>query len=134
MELFLGPLDIRFYSGDNWSSFKLGFVTNRNGGAARRESAVRGSFKSEHLVEALGEENTADVAIVNGKTYYGRVVQGIDGPHTLSALQVAARQEYEATIKQQKRNAVQAAAAAAISDHADGDQAQPGDDAAPAAA
>ena len=120
MELALGPIDICFYSGSNWSSFKLGFVTNRDGGAARRESAIRGSFKSEHLIEAVGTENTADVAIINGKTYHGRVVQGLDGPHVLTALQVAARHEYQNTLKQQKRNAVKAAADVEISNHADG--------------
>lgn len=122
MELALGPIDICFYSGSNWSSFKLGFVTNRDGGAARRESAIRGSFKSEHLIEAVGTENTADVAIINGKTYHGRIVRGLDGDHVLSALQVAARHEYQDTLRQQKRNAVKAAADVEASNHADGPQ------------
>lgn len=106
MQLSLGPIDLRYYTGQNWSSFELAFVTARQAGVAKRETALRTSFKSEHLVEAFGEERESDSCILNGTTYHGKVVRGADGDeHYISALQVAARAEHQATLRKGLRQA-----------------------------
>ena len=104
------PVQIHAYSGDNWSHLKACIVSGRNEDGTQRETAVQGSFKSDHLVEALGEENADDVAVINGTIYHGRTVRGIDGDvHHITAVQVAARREYEKTFKEARRAANQAA-------------------------
>lgn len=104
------PVQLHAYSGDNWSHFKVSFVGGRNEDGTQRETALQAGFKSDHLVELVGEENAADKAVVNGVTYFGRTVRGIDGDiHQLSALQVAARCEHQKALKQARKTADQAA-------------------------
>lgn len=93
MQISLGPIDIRFYSGKGWSSGELAFVTARKAGEATRETALRTSFKSEHLTEIFGEEDPTDTFTApDGTTYHGRVTPGFDGDaHVITARQVYAR-------------------------------------------
>lgn len=93
MQISLGPIDIRFYSGKGWSSGELAFVTARKAGQAQRETALRTSFKSEHLTEVFGDEDPTDsFQAPDGQTYYGRVTSGFDGDaHVITAEQVYAR-------------------------------------------
>jgi hypothetical protein len=88
----LGPIEVRYFSGLNWSNFELAWVTARKQGFAQRETALRCSFKSEHLLDIAGTSNPDDTLTVDGTTYHGRCSTGIDGAvHTLTARQVAAR-------------------------------------------
>lgn len=106
------PLGIQLhaYSGDNWSHFKACVVNGRNEDGTQRETAIQAGFKSDHLVEALGQETTDDVAVINGTIYHGRIVRGIDGDvHRITAVQIAARREYERVLKEARRTADQAA-------------------------
>jgi hypothetical protein len=87
-----GPIDVRYFSGLNWSNLEVAWVTARKQGFAQRETTLRCSFKSEHLLDFTGTDNHDDVLTVNGTTYFGRCSPGADGVlHTLSAAQVAAR-------------------------------------------
>lgn len=100
MKLSLGPLDIRFYSGQNWSNLELAFVTARKGGMAQRETAVKTGFKSDHLLEVFGEDNPADTLKVGDTTFTGKAVAGIDGDkHVITAEQVAARVQRAEALK-----------------------------------
>jgi hypothetical protein len=104
------PVQLHAYSGDNWSHFKISLVNGRNEDGTQRETAVQAGFKSDHLVELVGEENATDKAVVNGVTYFGRTVRGIDGDvHQISALQVAARCEHQKALKEAKKAADKAA-------------------------
>lgn len=102
MDLNLGPFALRAYSGDNWSHLELAFITNRKGGMARRETALRGGFKSEHLIELVGTDNPADVFEdpSTGTPYFGKVVQGPAGTYVISAKEVYTRALYEKACKQ----------------------------------
>lgn len=102
--LSFGPFELRFYSGTGWSTAEAAFVTARKGGAAQRETAIRTAFKSEHLTELCGEDNPHDTAVVDGVTYTGKTVSGLDkdNPHVITADQVAAR-----AIRNQKLRAAQ---------------------------
>jgi hypothetical protein len=113
MDLNLGPFALRLYSGDNWSHVELALVTNRNGGQARRETALRGGFKSEHLIEAIGTDNPADSFEDprTGTLYFGRIVQTPSGTYTVSAKQVYTRCLYETACKQGLQQAEAATAA-----------------------
>jgi hypothetical protein len=111
MQLSLGPIDIRFFSGQNWSTFELGLVTARKAGQAQRETTLRTSFKSDHLLELVGEEDPTDqFQAPDGEVFCGRVCAGIDGDaHTLSAEAI-----YAAHLRKQAlREAAKAARAAA---------------------
>jgi len=99
-KLSIGPVDIRYYAGLNWSNFELTWVTARTHGFAQRETALRCSFKSEHLLELCGAENLADQITINGANYCGRHSAGPDGVlHTLTAAQVAARAQRIVTMR-----------------------------------
>ena len=113
MDLNIGPLALRVYSGDNWSHAELAFITNRHGGKARRETALRGGFKSEHLIDAVGTDNPADTFEDpgTGTLYFGRIVQTPAGVYTLSAKEVYTRALYEKACKQGLQQAEQATAA-----------------------
>lgn len=122
--LSLGPLELRFTTndtGNNWSNVVFAFVTNRDkGGFSTRETAVRAGFKSEHLLEALGEEDTSSTAVVNGTTYHGRRSKGLDGnDHVLTAEQVAAKAEYLKAMRESRLAAQRAAKFAAGQDPSD---------------
>lgn len=109
-QLSLGPIDIRFYSGQNWTNLELAFVTARNAGWASRETAIRTGFKSEHLLETFAEDNAADTVTIDGTTYVGKVSEGLDGvQHILSATQVAARAQRAEAMRQGLKAAQQAA-------------------------
>jgi hypothetical protein len=106
MDINLGPVFFRCFSGDNWTSLELGFATNANGGMARRETKLRGSFNSEHLIEALGQDNPADqFTAPDGKVYYGRIHQTPSGVYTISAREVFTRSLYEQAVKTGLREA-----------------------------
>jgi hypothetical protein len=117
MQLSLGPIDIRFFSGQNWSTFEVGLVTARKAGQAQRETTLRSSFKSDHLIELLGEEDPTDQLIADdGEVFYGRVFAGIDGdPHTLSAEQVYAGHVRRHALKEAAKATKAAAAVTAVS-------------------
>ena len=102
MKFSLGPIDIRFYSGQNWSNFELALVTARKGGMAQRETAVRTGFKSEHLIEVFGEDDPTDAfTAADGSTYYGRTVKAVDGDaYRVPAEQVYARQQRTEAVRQ----------------------------------
>ena len=91
-QLSFGPVEVRFFSGQNWSNLELAWITARKQGLAQRETTLRCAFRSEHLLDIAGTENHDDALTVNGTTYFGRYSQGADGViHALSAAQVAAR-------------------------------------------
>jgi hypothetical protein len=90
MDLNLGPAFLRFYAnGSNWSHLEVGYVSNRDCGLARRESAITIGFKSEHALELFSVENPADRYIApDGTVTHGRIcVQG-SRTYALSAEQV----------------------------------------------
>lgn len=101
MDISLGPIDLRFYSGNNWSTCELAFVSNRNGGMARRETAINAGFKSEHLVDAIGKDNPADVfeCPETGTAYFGKIVNGPTGVHAISAKEVYTKALYAKAVK-----------------------------------
>lgn len=102
MNLNLGPLSFRLYSGSNWSHAEVAFVTNRNGGMARRETAINAGFKSDHLTDMIGKENPADVfeCPETGTAYFGKIVQGPTGVYTISAREVYTKALYTKAVKQ----------------------------------
>ena len=90
----LGPLEADYLVGNNWSRFRLMFVTNRHAGKARRESGVELGFKSEHLLDLIGVEDPYDV-VVNEKTgtkTYGLMLKYGKAIYKLTAEQRAAEQ------------------------------------------
>jgi hypothetical protein len=100
MNLELGPFALRVFSADNWTSLELAYASNRNGGMARRETALRGSFRSDHLLEAMATQNMADEFVApDGKTYYGLIQQTPTGVYSISAKEVYSRSLYEAAVK-----------------------------------
>jgi hypothetical protein len=119
MDLNLGPAFLRFYAnGSNWSHLEVGYVSNRDCGLARRESAITIGFKSEHALELFSVENPADRYIApDGTVTHGRIcVQG-SRTYALSAEQVfsaalhkralqAARQRARAQAQQQLADAL----------------------------
>lgn len=98
----LGPIDFRFYSGDNWSHTEIAWVTNRHGGMARRETAVKGGFKSDHLTDIVGKDNPADSfeCPETGTLYFGKVVQTLGGVHVITAKEVYTKALYQKAVKQ----------------------------------
>jgi hypothetical protein len=109
------PIELRIASGRGWSSFEAAAVTNPDGDLARRETNARLAFKSDHLTETFGEEDTTDAfEAPDGKTYYGRFTAGLDGErHVITARQVYARQAF-ADAKRSSRNAAQLTAQQAV--------------------
>ena len=93
-QINIGPFSARIGGGDNWSQIDLGVSTNRNGGMAARETAIRIGFKSDHLLALTGKKNPNDTYI----TPEGEVVHGLvsitpgGAVHVLSAAQVYAEQ------------------------------------------
>lgn len=109
MNIELGPFALRVFSAENWTSFELAVATNKNGGMARRETAVRGSFKSEHLLDACSQENPADsFTAPDGTVYYGRIQQTPTGVYMISAKEVYTKTLYEKAVKQGLLQAQQA--------------------------
>lgn len=106
----LGPIEVRYFSGLNWSNFELAWVTARKQGYAQRETSLRCSFKSEHLLDIAGAPNPDDTLTVDGITYQGRCSVGVDGDlHTLTARHVAARAIRIQAMQQGLQKAQQAA-------------------------
>jgi hypothetical protein len=102
MDINLGPLALRLYSGNNWSHAELAWVTNRNGGMARRETAINAGFKSDHLTDIIGKENPADLfeCPETGTVYFGKIVQGPTGVYSISAKEVYTKSLYTKAVKQ----------------------------------
>jgi hypothetical protein len=116
--LALGPFEFRTYSnvtGRNWSDFELAFVTGRTkAGFAERETTLRAGFRSDHLLEAIGEDNPDDQVSVNGTTYLGKTAAGFDGKdHVLTAQQISTRAEYLKALQESRKQARRAADIAA---------------------
>lgn len=90
------PIELRVASGSGWSSFEAALVSNPDNDLARRETALRAAFKSDHLTEIFGEEDTSSAFVApDGKTYYGRMTVGLDGErHVITGQQVYARQAH----------------------------------------
>lgn len=95
------PIEIRWYNildsarpeASNWTELDIAYVSGRKDGIAVRETAIKVAFKSDHAIEMFGEDNPADSIEINGVTYYGKTVPGVDKdtPHVLTALQVGMR-------------------------------------------
>lgn len=101
MELNLGPISARLYSGSNWTHAELAWVTNRNGGMARRETAINAGFKSEHLLDTVGKDNPADSfeCPETGTLYFGKIVQTPTGVYAISAKEVYTKSLYTKAVK-----------------------------------
>lgn len=112
MNIHLGPFALRYYGEAGiWSSLELAIVTSRHCGLARRESALRCSWKSEHAIEAFGLENPADAfTAADGSITYGRIV--IQRGH---AYAISAEQVYSGNLLRQARRAAREAAEAGLS-------------------
>ena len=110
MDLSIGNAFLRVYSGSNWSTIELGFATNRNGGLARRESALSLGFKSDHALEVFSVENPADRYIApDGTITHGRIcVQG-SRTYALSAEQVFTAALHKRTLRAARQRAEQQA-------------------------
>jgi hypothetical protein len=106
MDLNLGPISLRLYSGKdrgkNWTHLEAAWVSNRNGGKARRETAVAASFKSEHLLEMAGKDNPADTFTCpdTGTVFFGKIVQTPTGVYAISAADVYTKSLYTKAVKQ----------------------------------
>lgn len=100
-KLSLGPIDLRFYAGDNWSHAEFAFVTNRHGGMARRETAVKAGFKSDHVTDMIGKDNPADTfeCPETGTLYFGKIVQAPGGVHVITAKEVYTKALYTKAVK-----------------------------------
>ena len=112
VEINLGPISARLYSGNNWTHAELAFVSNRNGGMARRETAVSAGFKSDHLIDMVGKDNPADSfeCPETGTLYFGKIVQTPTGTYVISAKDVYTRAVYERACKEGLKLAEQATA------------------------
>lgn len=121
MELNLGPLALRLYSGSNWTHAEAAWVSNRNGGMARRETAINAGFKSDHLTDMVGKDLASDTFECpdTGTLYFGKIVQTPTGTYVISAKEVYTKAIYERACKEGLQNAeaattkLQGAAAAA---------------------
>jgi hypothetical protein len=102
MELNLGPLSARLYSGSNWTHAELAWVSNRNGGMARRETAINAGFKSDHLIDMVGKDNPADTFEdpATGTLYFGKIVQTPTGVYAITAKEVFTKSLYSKAVKQ----------------------------------
>lgn len=112
MEFNIGPVDFRLYSGDNWTHGEIAWVSNRNGGMAYRETAIRAGFKSDHLTDVIAKDNPADVfeCPESGTAYFGKILQTPTGTYVISAKEVYTKAIYERACKQGLANAQQATA------------------------
>jgi len=112
MELNLGPISARLYSGSNWTHAELAWVSNRNGGMARRETAINAGFKSDHLTEIVGKDLPSDTFECpdTGTLYFGKIVQTPTGTYVVSAKDVYTKAIYEKACKQGLQNAEAATA------------------------
>lgn len=101
MELNLGPISFRAFSENGWTSYQLGFTTNANGGAAMRETALKTSFKSDHLTELVGKDNQADTFEdpETGTLFFGKFCQTPTGTFYLSAKAVYTKALYQRITK-----------------------------------
>ena len=106
MKFQLGPLDFRFYQGtDNdhsWTNAEIAFVTNRHGGKARRETAIRAGVRSDHLVDMIGKDLASDTfeCPETGTLYFGKIVQTPTGVYAISAKDVYTKALYTRVVKQ----------------------------------
>lgn len=102
MDLDLGPLSLRFYSGKNWTHAEAAWVSNRNGGKARRETAIRAGFKSEHAIDMIGRDNPADefVCPTTGQKFFGKIVSTPSGVYAISAKDVYTKSLYTKACKE----------------------------------
>jgi len=106
MDLNLGPAFLRFYSGSNWTHLEVGLVSHRNGGLARRESALMLSAKSEHLLQIVSVENPADRFVApDGTITYGRICTQGHRTYSLSAEQVFSAALHRRTLQAARRRA-----------------------------
>lgn len=101
MDLNIGPIALRLYSGKNWTYAEAAWVTNRNGGKARRETAINAGFKSEHAIDMLGRDNPADKFVCpdTGKEYFGKIVSTPTGVYAVSAADVYTKAIYQEAVK-----------------------------------
>jgi len=115
MELNLGPICLGIYSGDNWTSIHAGFITNREGGMAARETAIRASFKSDHLTEIIGRDNPADTFECpdTSTLFFGRIIQTPTGTYCVTAKEVYTKALYTKAVK---RGLQEASASTAVVD------------------
>lgn len=96
MQFKLGPIDLRAYQEVNenaphrWTNFELAFVTNREGGLARRETGTRLGWRSDHVIEAFGRDNPADTFIDpdSGRTFTGKIISTPTGVYAVTAREV----------------------------------------------
>jgi len=102
VEINLGPISARLYSGNNWTHAELAFVSNRNGGMARRETAISAGFKSDHLIDMVGKDLPSDTFECpdTGTLYFGKIVQTPTGTYVISAKDVYTRAVYERACKE----------------------------------
>ena len=112
MELNLGPVSFRLYQGGQATFAEVAYVTNRHGGAARRESWLNTGFGSTHLTDAIGKDNPADTFECpdTGTLFFGKVVQTPTGVYVISAKEVYTRSIYERACKEGLNNAETATA------------------------
>jgi hypothetical protein len=101
MEFNLGPISARLYSGTNWTHAELAWVSNRNGGMARRETAINAGFKSEHLIDVVGKDLASDTFECpdTGTLYFGKIVQTPTGVYVISAKEVYTKAIYTKAVK-----------------------------------
>jgi hypothetical protein len=101
MELNLGPLALRLYSGSNWTHAEAAWVSNRNGGMARRETAINAGFKSDHLTDMVGTDNPADTFECpdTGTLHFGKIVQTPTGVYAITAKEVYTKALYTKAVK-----------------------------------
>ena len=101
MELNLGPISARLYSGSNWTHAELAWVSNRNGGMARRETAINAGFKSDHITDMVGRDNPADTFEdpATGTLYFGKIVSSPTGVYAISAKEVYTKALYTKAVK-----------------------------------
>lgn len=103
MELNVGPFALRINSDrNNWTNAELAFVSNRNGGTARRESAIRAGFRSDHLIDMVGKDNPADEFIcpTTGQKFFGKIVSTPSGVYAISAKDVYTKSLYTKACKE----------------------------------
>lgn len=100
MDLNLGACFLRFYSGANWTHLELGVATRRNGGLARRETALRLGLKSTHALELFSVENPADRFIApDGSITYGRICIHGNRHYSLSAEEIFSGRLYDQALQ-----------------------------------
>lgn len=102
MNINLGPISFRAYADtEGYSNFVLGFTTNRHGGDAARETAIRAGFKSEHITQWIGEKNLADKFEdpATGTLYFGRFCKTPTGVFYINAKSVYMQALYQRAVR-----------------------------------